>query len=381
MRANIVTKAKQLTAVCCTLLVSSFTAPACLAQANNAPSSVSQSNSASTAVETKPGSIITESKTNTTTTVKFNGLAQHTEGHRPRIGLALGGGGTRGSAHVGVLKVLVREGIPIDMIAGTSIGSVVGGLFCADVSLDSLAELFDRSELMKAYMPIPLAERLAFAPIMFTPRLLGYHPYDGLYDGKKFTKFFNRLLGDNPHKIEELHKPFGAICTNLIDGKAYRISSGDLGTAIQASSAVPGLKKPVFLLDSLYCDGGLVCNLPVKQVKEMGADFVIAVDIDETLNEEPLKAFRKVGSVSKQALKIQLADQDQARVSEADILIHPDVDGVGLVSRKKNDGKRGIEAGIVAAEAALPELKRKLALYGIVPKPLKGTEYCAQRAQ
>jgi NTE family protein len=287
---------------------------------------------------------------------------------RPRIGLALGGGGARGAAEVGVLQVFKEEGVPIDMIAGTSIGSVIGGLYDAGVSIDELATKFNDSAIMKAFMPIPISMRIVLAPVIFVPRLLGAKPYDGLYKGKIFTKFANSLARSET-QIEKLPIPFAAVCTNLVDGKAYRITKGNLGIAMDASTAVPGLKKPVQIGDNLYCDGGLVDNVPVKQVREMGADFVIAVDIDEALNPIPLNDFRKPGSVSKQALRIQLASQDIPACAAADFVIHPDTNGISLISRKSTDGRRGIQSGIDAARAAMPELKSKLAAIGITVNP------------
>lgn len=284
--------------------------------------------------------------------------------HRVRVGLALGGGGMRGAAHVGVLKVLIEEGVPIDLIAGTSIGSAVGGFYCAGVPIDKLTDQFYHATFMKEFMPIPLSLRIVLAPILFMPRLFGYHPYDGLYKGEHCRKYADRLIG-KPCQIENLPIPYAAICTNLVDGKSYRINTGGLSVAMQASTAVPGIKKPVQIGNCLYCDGGLVCNVPVSHVREMGADFVIAVNIDERLNPVPLDTFRKPGSVSKQALRIDLANTDGPLCQQADCVIHPNTDGISLISRKKKDGRRGIEAGIQAAREAMPELKRKLAAAGI----------------
>jgi NTE family protein len=289
-----------------------------------------------------------------------------TKTKRPRVGLALGGGGARGAAHVGVMKVLLEEGIPIDLIAGTSIGSVVGGLYAAGYSVDDLAVKFDDSELMKNFMPVGIKLRIAVAPIMFMPRLVGYHPYDGLYRGVKFRKYANKLAGEN-NEISKLSIPFAAVVTDLVDGNSHRLTSGDLGTALQASTAVPGLRKPVEIDNHLYCDGGLINNLPVNHVREMGADFIIAVNIDENLHDVPLKTFRKAGSVSQQALKIQLYNIDKKANETADITIHPNTDGISLISRNSKDGNRGLASGIEAARKAMPELKRKLALLGITP--------------
>jgi NTE family protein len=284
---------------------------------------------------------------------------------RPRIGLALGGGGARGAAHVGVIKVLVEEGVPIDVIAGTSIGSVVGGLYSAGVSIDTLADRFEDGCLMKEFTPVPIGFRIVLAPVIFLPRLVGYEPYDGLYKGVKFRNYVNGLVTKSDHDIAHLPTQFAAVCTNVVGGQSERITSGDLGLALQASTAVPGLRKPVQIGNNLYCDGGLICNVPVNHVREMGADFVIAVDIDERLNETPLDKFRVPGSVSKQALKIQLASGDGPLCKEADIVIHPNTDGISLISRKAKDGRRGYQSGVDAARAAMPELKRKLAALGV----------------
>jgi NTE family protein len=264
------------------------------------------------------------------------------------------------------MKVLLEEGIPIDMIAGTSIGSVVGGLYASGYSIDDLIVKFDDSELMKNFMTVGLGVRIAVAPIMFMPRLVGYHPYDGLYRGVKFRNYANKLAGQNT-EISKLSIPFAAVVTDLVDGNSHRLTSGDLGTALQASTAVPGLRKPVEIGNHLYCDGGLINNLPVNHVREMGADFIIAVNIDEHLREVPLKTFRKAGSVSKQALKIQLYNIDKKANETADITIHPNTDGISLISRNSKDGNRGVASGIEAARQAMPELKRKLALLGITP--------------
>ncbi len=291
-----------------------------------------------------------------------NANAQAT--HRPRIGLALGGGGSRGSAHVGVLKVLEEEHIPIDIISGTSIGSVVGGFYAAGIPLDEIAGTFQNDEFIKEFIPLPPVVRLALEPVELTARLLGYRPYDGLYFSGPFREYADRVTGSK--KIEDLRIPYAAVVTNVVTGKSCRLTTGDLGLAMQASTAVPGLKRPVQIGDKLYCDGGLICNVPVTHARDLGADFVIAVNIDEGLEEKPLDKFRVFGSMGKQALRIQLASQDDAYCEKADVTIHPDTTGIGLISRKKSDGEKGIEAGIKAAREAMPDIKRKLSALGVV---------------
>lgn len=355
---------------------SAFTALALgLAMAGQVNAQDSSTETVSEKSKTKTKTSTATSTTTTTTTEKSTTTVK-----RPLIGLALGGGGSRGSAHVGVLKVLLEEGVPIDLIAGTSIGSVVGGFYAAGVSVDELEAQFQNNTFIKEFMPWPLMLRLALSPIIFTPRLIGYHPYDGLYKGGKFRKYAERLSGHT--KIESLNMPFAAICTNVVTGSTCRITAGDLGTALQASTAVPGLKKPVQIGDHLYCDGGLVCNVPTRHVREMGADFIIAINIDEYLPDVPLKTFRKAGSMSQQALRIQLATEDDVSCKAADIFLHPDTTGITLISRKKSDAQRGIEAGVKAAREAMPEIKRKLLERGIVLKPagskISTTSYVAK---
>jgi NTE family protein len=283
---------------------------------------------------------------------------------RPRIGLALGGGGARGAAHIGVLKVLQAEGIPIDVITGTSIGAIVGGLYASGVPLNVLEDDFRNARLMKNFMTVPLTFRLIVAPIMVMPRLVGHKAYDGLYKGVKFRNFCNNLAPKR--NIEELDKPFAAMSLSLIDGKEHMLTKGDLGTALQASSAVPGLRKPVEIDGNLFVDGGVLANVPVDYTRKMGADFVIAVDIDEKVEPVPLKEFMGAGSVSRRMIKLELNGLDQPMCNGADITIHPDTDGISLVSRKKSDGIKGIKAGEDAARAALPEIKRKLASLGVL---------------
>lgn len=284
----------------------------------------------------------------------------------PRVALALGGGGTRGAAHVGVLKVLTQAGIPIDIVVGTSMGAIVGGLWDAGVTLDELTAKFDDGSLMRTFMTVPLVVRLAISPVMVAPRLVGHHAYDGLYRGKKFRNYVNSLVKKDDQSIESLHLPFAAIVLNLVDGKTYRLTSGNLGQALQASSAVPGLRKPVQIGDQLYVDGGVLANVPVTHAREMGGDFVIAVNVDEHLEKAPLHQFRAAGSVPTRVVQIQLNFIDTPQCENADFVIHPNVDKISLISRKGRDGRRALEAGELAATLALPELRRKLIQSGIL---------------
>ncbi|PZM79236.1 MAG: hypothetical protein DKT66_22415 [Candidatus Melainabacteria bacterium] len=275
---------------------------------------------------------------------------------RPRIGLALGGGGMRGAAHIGVLEVLEREGVHVDYIAGTSMGSVIGGLYAAGVPICEMEEKFTRGLYMKHFMTAPIGLRLAVAPAFLSLKAVGSHQYDGLYRGNIFRKYMDKSLPCEDKNIESFKIPFCAVALNLVDGKPYALSKGNFGRALQASCALPMLRRPVKIEDKLFVDGGVLVNLPTQQVRDMGADIIIAVDIDERIDELPMSEFEKLGSVAHRVICLHLAKVDQESVKLANIVIHPDVNGIRMVSTKRKDAKTAVAAGVAAAEKALPEI-------------------------
>lgn len=283
------------------------------------------------------------------------------EGKHPRIALVLGGGGTRGAAHIGVLKVFEENHVPIDLVVGTSMGAIVGGLHCAGLTADEIYDRLNDKKFYKAFNTVPIPVRVIIAPILLLPRLVGIHPYDGLYRGNKFAKYLNRSAPVTEREIEDLKPPFVAVATNLLDGKTVAISHGNLGRALQASSAVPFLRKPVVFEGKLLVDGGITANLPVTQARELGADIVIAVDVDETFDPALTeKHFRKVGSVPPRVISVMLSSIDAWSTTKAEVLIRPDVNNISLLSFKKEDGVHAYEAGLTAAKEALPVIWDKL---------------------
>ena len=281
-------------------------------------------------------------------------------GAHPQVVLALGGGGMRGAAHVGVLKALVEAGIPISGIAGTSMGSIVGGLYSAGVPLSQIEKDFVNGSLMKSFVPVPIVIRVMAAPILSAPRLIGFHPYDGLYFGAPFHKYLNKALPEGKKKIESLTIPYSAVAIDLCDGHVYSIRKGSLISAMQASSAVPALRKPIEIGGKLFVDGGVLANVPVPQARQLGGDLVVAVQIDEHFKKEEPASFRKIGSVTRRMVKLQLAALDSYHERAADIVIHPNVDGITLISTKKSDARNAIAAGEEAAKKAIPLIKQKL---------------------
>jgi len=239
-------------------------------------------------------------------------------------------------------------------------GAIVGGLYAAGLSTDRIEKMFRDKSIMRAYDTVPIPVRLGLIPFFFIPHLVGYHPYDGLYRGNKFAHYINERLPQDKRDIECLDLPFCAVGSNLLDGKGHPISTGNLGRALQASSAIPGLRRPLAWQGKLFVDGGIVANMPVKECRAMGADIVIAVNVDERLGSVKMNHFRKIGSVSYYCVNMHLAKLDEPQLELADIVIHPNVDGVELLSRKMTDIDQCLKAGETATKAAIPTIQERL---------------------
>lgn len=185
---------------------------------------------------------------------------QNKESRTKKVGLALGSGSARGLAHIGVLKVLDREGIPIDFIAGTSAGALIGAIYAAGISPFEIEEItlnIDRKKTIS----------------LFTPTISN----SGLLDGSRIEKFIESILGRQ--NIGSLKIPFAAVATDLQSGEEIIITEGSLITAIRASMSIPGIFTPVEHNGRLLVDGGLVNPVPVSTTIGMGADIVIAVNV------------------------------------------------------------------------------------------------------
>lgn len=279
---------------------------------------------------------------------------------RKTMALALGGGGVRGAAHVGVLRVLEREKIPIDYIVGNSMGAIIGGMYSAGVSLDELSEEQSFEDFRKSYVPTWSAK------VIKLPLSLLWSPFRtgpvGIMTGQKYQKFLERHIPEGKECIESLNIPYSAVVTNLIDGQAYRISEGDLATAMRASSTLAPIIRPVKIGDKLCVDGGVRANLPASAARDTGAEVVVAVLVDEPLRKVPEKCFRHYRAVTERLTDIVLAVTDEQQLQFADIVIRPDVRGISIFSKKRKDIERALKAGEIAAEKALPLIRKKMNL-------------------
>lgn len=280
---------------------------------------------------------------------------------RPRVVLALGGGGIRGAAHVGVLRVLQREGVPIDAVVGISMGAVIGGLYCAGVPLDKIERELEDLSLQKNYAPACIAGAIC-VPFIKLKSICGSRslPYAGLVSCARFRKFINKQLPAGAKRIENLHTPsFCAVATNLLDGKLYRLTTGDVSEAIAASAAIPPIMRPVQIGGGLFIDGGLRCNLPIEAAREYG-DIVIAVSADEELNKLDASEFTSYKTLTNRLTSIMSDAADERILEKADVAIEPAVTGIPFLSKNKADVKNAVRAGERAAEEAVPAIKTLL---------------------
>jgi len=252
-----------------------------------------------------------------------------------KIALALGGGGTRGFAHIGVIKALEAQGIVPDIVVGTSAGAVVGALYAAGYTGFQLQEL-----------AIPLQRESIVTGVM-TRR--GFLDCDGL------RRYVNERVGQRP--LEKLARSFGVVATNLQTGQPIVFRSGETGLAVCASSAVPALFVPVNISGRDYVDGGLVSPVPANIARNsLGADFVIAVDISSRPTDNRTD---DVIDVLLQSFDIMGQTISRAELAGADVVIRPVTAGISQTTI--DDRHKAILEGEKAAQAAMPELRRKLA--------------------
>ena len=253
---------------------------------------------------------------------------------RPRLGLALGGGAARGFAHIGVVQALEEAGIKVDLVVGTSAGSLVAALLAhgnTGAEMASLALTMDESTLTDwAY------------------------PGRGLLRGDALARFARLHTGGQT--IEQLKLPLGIVATDLASGAGVLFQRGDIGAAVRASSAVPAVFQPVKIGDREYVDGGLVAPVPVRYARQMGAAMVIAVDIST-----PPEA-GTTGDIMKMLLQtfaIMAKSISSFELREADVVIQPAL--VGVSSADFTSRLRALRSGRDAAVAMLPAIKARIA--------------------
>lgn len=258
----------------------------------------------------------------------------------PKVALVLGGGAARGFAHIGVIRVLEAEKIPVDLVVGTSVGSLIGALYAQkrDVfDLEWTAFTLTQDDLLD------VGVWNAFRGM-------------GLAKGERLERFVEEKV--KVRAIESLQVPFAAVATDLNWGTKVVIDKGSVARAVHASSAIPGLFEPVAHLGKMLVDGGVVDNVPIAVARERGADVVVAVDISQQVGNPDIK---NLVDVLLQSANIMFALNVEHSRRGADVLIAPDVAGVTMLDFSQK--KRCMQAGMDAARAAVPRIRAAIAAW------------------
>ncbi len=276
--------------------------------------------------------------------------------HKPRLGLALSGGGARGLAHIGVLKILAREGIPINCLSGTSMGGVIAAGYAAGMSpTDMEREAIATTRLRKLI-------RLADPGI----------PDPGLLRGQRLLEYFESLLGKRT--FADLEYPLALVAVDMIARQEVVLCEGTVSLALRATTAIPGLISPVETDGMQLVDGGLLDNLPVDAVRNLGAEVVIAVDLRPDPDEPSgrrIDDYRWLpGSLTRTmvllyetiSLLMEEAQKEKRQQNPPDVLIRPNIPPGVNVLMGYGRAPEIINSGELAAEAALPEILRLLHL-------------------
>jgi NTE family protein len=251
-----------------------------------------------------------------------------------KIALVLGAGAAKGFAHIGVLKVLETQKIPINMVVGTSAGSFVGSLY---------AYGFDAYTLQKIAMSIERSEVTDYIV-----------PDNGFIGGGKLRDYVNKLLRNTP--MEKLRIPFYAVATNIRTGEGVVFSTGNTGMAVQASCSVPGVFQPASFSGASYVDGGVVNPLAVDVARNQGADIVIAVDITSVIDQAMPTS--TTATIMK-SIEIMYKKMSQLPVNQADVVIRPIVGFIGSADFTRRN--EAILEGERAAWAAMPKINEIVA--------------------
>ena len=302
---------------------------------------------------------------------------------RPKVGLVLSGGGAKGAAHIGVLKYIEEIGLPIDYIAGTSMGSVVGGMYALGYSSDEILDIISsvdwdrlisnnvdrkkisykrKSESISQLIDIPFSVNIDEEELQ-SQSFRNSLP-EGIVSGDNIINLFNSLSVGYSDSIafDELPIPFICIATNLINGEADVLDKGIFTKSLRASMAIPILFDPIKIGDVLYVDGGLVSNFPVEQCRAMGADYIIGVSMSPGLEQGPDNLSSILSQVKQ--LKEIITDKDYDRYHEScDIFISPDLKGVGMLSFDAESVAKVTESGYEAAshhEESFKLMKEKI---------------------
>jgi len=297
-------------------------------------------------------------------------LTQNVPEPEPSIALVLSGGGARGIAQIGVLKALEEKNIPLDLIVGTSMGSIIGGLYAAGYSvatLDSIARTADWNYLISLdaktnRRDLFIDQKISEDKAVVTLRLKGLKPIipTSVNDGQRLSNYLNLLSFQAPVKVknsfDDLEVRFRAVCTNLETGDAVVLSKGSLSQAMRASSSVSFLLSPIKMDTLTLVDGGLVANIPVKIAKLFHPDIVIAVNTTGDLH--PKEDLEMPWIVADQLVSIPMKLLNEQQLQSADFIVTPSMQGIGSTDFTNIDSL--ISLGYKAALPLVESIERKI---------------------
>ncbi len=298
------------------------------------------------------------------------GLTKEISSTKPVVALALSGGGARGLAQIGILKALDEAGIKVDMIVGTSMGSIIGGLYSAGYSveqLDSIARNTDWNDLLASEREtnrreLFIDQKVTEDKAVFSLRLKGLTPVlpTSINNGQKLSNYLNLLTLQAPIHVDssfdELRTKFRAVCTDLVTGNPVVISKGSLSQAMRASSSVSFFLSPVKVDSLILVDGGLVANIPVKIAKKLGADYIIAVNTTSDLHPEKDLEYPWIIADQIVSIPMKLLDKDQLK--DADIVLTPNLDEESATDFAQVE--KTIQRGYQSMKPVINLVKRKI---------------------
>lgn len=312
------------------------------------------------------------------------GLVSAQNKQRPKVGVVLSGGGAKGYAHIGALKVIEEAGIKVDYIGGTSIGAIVGGLYASGYSAEELEKIMYSLDLNSMILNEKSRTDLPFFDKSYREKYILELPFDNfrlsfpnaLSSGQGTSEALTYLFR-HVHNVNDFNKlpiPFVCVATKLSDGESVVFHSGYLPQVVLASGAYPTLLEPVHINGEMYVDGGVKNNYPVQEVIDLGADFIIGIDLQEgLLKEEDINSATKV---IEQIITYNIAEKSKEQSKLVDLSIKPNLKGFSVTSFDDKDSI--IMAGYNAAKEMLPELKKIAQQQGnpeIKRIPIESEEY------
>ena len=282
-----------------------------------------------------------------------------------KVGLALGGGGARGLAHIGVLKVLEKENIPIDLITGTSMGAIIGAVYALKKDISAIEKITEKySKISEFNIDLSFSEKERKDKPFFLKRMSDFLKKGYILnlelrkkyinDGEGLRKVIEELV--NNKTFEDTQIPFAVVAADLVKGEKVIIRRGKLFDALLASASIPGMFPPVILEKKILVDGGIVDVVPIEAAQSSGANFVIGVNVSQTIKKRA--EFNNAVDIFFRSDSITSAELRKLQLSFADVVITPKVGRFHWSDFSKPE--QCVREGEIAAQNAILELKKKM---------------------